>query len=362
MRYQGSIMHDSSKYNNDKKNYNNQKLLTIAIPTRNRHEFLQENLSSLNSQIKGFESVVEIIVCDNSDDDLSKKIVDKYNALNLNIIYKKNIKDIGSDRNIAQSFNMAQGKYVHIIGDDDIYYINTLSKLIEKITTGEYGSIFLRPYGFESNYLKEYPSIKIGRNKVFGRDDFLLKIATQITLLSAHVINKSLIKNINANDYCGTNLVQVNLLLDAVTKTNKNYYFNEYLLAYKKNNSGGYNLFDIFINKFGLILDDYVEKKLLSQNLKEKIECKKIKYFFPLYLFRHKYCLNKNLKEVQIYFTRLKKYNCYKYFIRPIFKLPNALSWSWCVALIIYGRLLNGDVALGATYLKSIIRKKIFFN
>ena len=216
-------MQDSSKYNNNNNNnYSDEKLLTIAIPTKNRHEFLQENLSSLNNQIKGFESVVEIIVCDNSDDDLSKKIVDKYNSLNLNIIYKRNIKDIGSDRNIAQSFNMAQGKYVHIIGDDDIYYINALSELIEKITTDEYGSIFLRPYGFETDYLKEHPSIKIGHNKVLNREDFLLKIATKITLLSAHVINKSLIKNINAKDYCGTNLVQVNLLLDAVTKTNKN--------------------------------------------------------------------------------------------------------------------------------------------
>ena len=40
---------------------------------------------------------------------------------------------------------------------------------------------------------------------IYNKDDFLLKIATQITLLSAHVINKSLISEKDANEYCGSN-------------------------------------------------------------------------------------------------------------------------------------------------------------
>ena len=100
-------------------------LLSIAIPTRNRHTFLDKSLKSLNEQIKEIDSIIEIIVSDNSDNDLTKDIVKKYNSLNLNIIYKRNLNNIGSDANVAQCFNMSNGKYVHIFCDDDIYYKNT---------------------------------------------------------------------------------------------------------------------------------------------------------------------------------------------------------------------------------------------
>ena len=79
----------------------------------------------------------------------------------------------------------------------------------------------------------------LGKTFSLGAEDFLLRITTQITLASAHIINKSLIKDINANDYCGTNLVQVNLILDAVTRSKSCFYFKKYMIAIQKNNSGG---------------------------------------------------------------------------------------------------------------------------
>tara|TARA_B100001778_G_C18550911_1_gene613016 strand:+ start:365 stop:1390 length:1026 start_codon:yes stop_codon:yes gene_type:complete len=338
---------------------NSSKLLTIAIPTKNRHEYLEENLKSLNDQYLKFKDKIEILVSDNSSNNFSKIIIDKYNKLNLDIVYIKNSRDIGSDKNIAQCFNMANGKYVHIIGDDDIYFSNSLGKLVKIIEQDEYGSIFLRPYGFTNDYKKEYPPNLFRKNAIYNCENFLLKIATQITLLSAHVINKSLIKDIDASNYCGTNLVQVNLLMDAVTKSNKNYYFKEYIIAYKRDNSGGYDFYDIFINKFNEILQLYVNKGLITKNLKERIECKKIKCFFPIYLFRYKYYQKKNIKDIENSFEVLKKNKCYKRFINPIFKLPSFFSLIWCVAMIIYGRLLNGDAPLGLAYIKRQIREKI---
>ncbi len=338
---------------------NTSKLLTIAIPTKNRHAYIEENLKSLNTQYSKFKEQIEIIVSDNSNNNLTKEIVEKYNKLNLNIIYKKNSQDIGSDRNIAECFNMAKGKYIHIIGDDDLYCSNSLKKIIKIISTDTYGSIFLRPYGFTNNYKLEYPSITIGKNKILNCDNFLLKIATQITLLSAHVINKSLIKDIDANEYCGTNLVQVNLLLEAVTRAHKNFYFKEYIIAYKRDNSGGYDFYDIFINKFNQILQSYVDRELITEVLMKKIECKKIKCFFPIYLFRYKFYQKKNFKDIESYFGILKDRKCYKKFINPIFKLPDFLALFWCLILIIYGRLLNGDFPLGIAYIKRQIREKI---
>lgn len=209
-------------------------LLSIAIPTRNRHAFLDKSLKSLNAQIEECDSLIEIIVSDNSDNNLTKEVVERYNLLNLNIIYKRNLNNIGSDANVAQCFNMSKGKYVHIFCDDDIYCKNTLRKVLDEIKKRDYGSIFLRPYGFFEDHEKEYPFNLNHRNGPLKIDDFLVKISSQMTLASANIINKSLIKDIDANDYCGTNLVQVNLLLDAVTRSESCYYFKDYIIAVQK--------------------------------------------------------------------------------------------------------------------------------
>lgn len=335
-------------------------LLSIAIPTRNRHTFLDKSLKSLNSQIEECDSLIEIIVSDNSDNNLTKEVVERYNLLNLNIIYKRNLNNIGSDANVAQCFNMSKGKYVHIFCDDDIYCKNTLRKVLDEIKKRDYGSIFLRPYGFFEDHEKEYPFNLNHRNGPLKIDDFLVKISSQMTLASANIINKSLIKDIDANDYCGTNLVQVNLLLDAVTRSESCYYFKDYIIAVQKNNSGGYDLYDVFINKFGSILQSYVEKGLISDDLKQRIECKNIKCFFPSYIFRSMYYLDEKRYKIESKFQILYKYNCYKFFIYPIFRLPYHVALIWCFLVTIYGRLINGDISLLITFIKNIGKEKIF--
>jgi abequosyltransferase len=335
-------------------------LLSIAIPTRNRHTYLDKSLKSLNEQIKGYDSIIEIIVSDNSDNNLTQNIVEKYKALNLKIRYKRNLNNIGSDANVAQCFNMSSGKYVHIFCDDDIYCANTLHKVLDEIKKENYGCIFLRPYGFYVDHEKEYPLNLTHKNEPLKIDDFLVKISSQMTLASANIINKSLIKNIDANDYCGTNLVQVNLLLDAATKSKSCYYFKDYIIAIQKNNSGGYDLYDVFINKFGSILQSYVDKGLISENLKKKIECKNVKCFFPSYIFRSMYYLKEDLSYIENKFEILREYSCYKFFILPIFKLPYNLAISWCFFVTIYGRFINGDIALLLKFIKNIKKEKIF--
>ena len=335
-------------------------LLSIAIPTRNRHTFLDKSLKSLNEQIKEIDSIIEIIVSDNSDNDLTKDIVKKYNSLNLNIIYKRNLNNIGSDANVAQCFNMSNGKYVHIFCDDDIYYKNTLHKVLDEMKKGDYGSIFLRPYGFYKDHEKEYPFNLNHKNGPLKIDDFLVKISSQMTLASANIINKSLIKDVDANDYCGTNLVQVNLLLDAVTRSEYCYYYKDYIIAVQKNNSGGYDLYDVFINKFGAILQSYVARGLISKKIKQRIECKNIKCFFPSYIFRSMYHLNESQSDIERKFKILHKYNCYKFFLYPIFKLPYQLALIWCAFATVYGRFIYGDISLIINFIKNIKKEKIF--
>ncbi len=53
------------------------KLLTIAIPTYNRAEYLDKQLGWLAEAIKGYESDCEILVSDNCSTDHNQSIISK---------------------------------------------------------------------------------------------------------------------------------------------------------------------------------------------------------------------------------------------------------------------------------------------
>ena len=105
-------------------------------------------------------------------------------------------------------------------------------------------------------------------NKEYKNTLFLKKIATQLTLISSCVFNKSILKNIEPYNYCGSNLVQTNFYIQSIMSRNTSYYFSDFMIAYKKNNSGGYNLFQVFAVNFGDILDNYIKKGFISSKIK----------------------------------------------------------------------------------------------
>ncbi|EEF26878.1 conserved hypothetical protein, partial [Ricinus communis] len=178
--------------------------------------------------------VLEVIVSDNCSTDTTPEVVASAQSQGLNIRYIRNKVDIGSDANIAQCFNEAFGHYVQIMGDDDLYVKGTLSYLIDHLQKAEYGIVCLRPFGYEADPDKEYPRGGDARIETYDKvGDFLAAIGPYITFISACIINKRVQEDIDARQFCGSNLVQVQ----------RNVYLKRYILACKRANSGGYDFF-----------------------------------------------------------------------------------------------------------------------
>ncbi|MFO5439541.1 MAG: glycosyltransferase family 2 protein, partial [Dolichospermum sp.] len=111
------------------------KLLTIAIPTYNRAELLDKQLTWLSQAIKGFETECEILVSDNCSTDHTQSIISKWQNILKNITFKsnKNPENIGVMRNIFYCLSSATTKYVWTIGDDDPIQERAVAYVIEKI-------------------------------------------------------------------------------------------------------------------------------------------------------------------------------------------------------------------------------------
>jgi glycosyltransferase involved in cell wall biosynthesis len=111
------------------------KLLTIAIPTYNRANSLEQQLEWLSKAIKGYECECEVLVSDNCSTDNTQEIIKKWQHTLNNITFRhnRNSENLGVMRNIIYCLSSATTKYVWTIGDDDPIQERAVSYVIGKI-------------------------------------------------------------------------------------------------------------------------------------------------------------------------------------------------------------------------------------
>jgi glycosyltransferase involved in cell wall biosynthesis len=94
-------------------------LLSIVVPTKNRHyylEFLVRYFHSIDSD------KIELIIQDNSDPKSNSEFISFINEINdLRISYSYIIEELSVVENCDRAIANARGEYVTLIGDDDIF-------------------------------------------------------------------------------------------------------------------------------------------------------------------------------------------------------------------------------------------------
>lgn len=104
--------------------------LTVLIPTYNRKKLLEFTLELLVSELKKFPKFeFEVIVSDNSSIESPKDVIDNLN--DPRISYIENLKNIGISRNILNASKLAKGKYLWILGDDDLVDSKAISAIVD---------------------------------------------------------------------------------------------------------------------------------------------------------------------------------------------------------------------------------------
>ncbi|WP_353932258.1 glycosyltransferase family 2 protein [Okeanomitos corallinicola TIOX110] len=111
------------------------KILTIAIPTYNRADLLDQQLEWLFKAIKGYENDCEILVSDNCSSDHTPEVIKKWQYIFNNVTFKvnRNSENLGVMRNIIYCLSSATTKYVWAIGDDDPIQDKAVNYVIDKI-------------------------------------------------------------------------------------------------------------------------------------------------------------------------------------------------------------------------------------
>ncbi|KMY86508.1 Glycosyltransferase involved in cell wall biogeneis [Candidatus Paraburkholderia calva] len=334
-------------------------LLTVAIPTYTRANFLELNLQRLVEEARTLApGLLEVVVSDNCSTDATPEVVARAQAQGLPIRYIRNMVDIGSDANIAQCFNEARSHYVQIMGDDDMYVSGTLSYLIDHLNKAEYGIVCLRPFGYENDPEKEYPGGDASIETYDKVGDFLAAIGPYITFISACIINKRVQEEIDARQFCGSNLVQVHLIVNAVLQVKHNSYLKRYILACKRANSGGYDFSEVFVERLGRILDSYREAGLGPSEIRQ-FETRMLTSYHPFNLVRQRLARQGDLRATYKYFSeRFGDRPLFVFWVAPIIRWSRPLALVWGMMATLIGRTANGDLRRGAFFALNKLRRK----
>jgi glycosyltransferase involved in cell wall biosynthesis len=104
-------------------------LVSILIPTYNRPRFFE--LALLSALYQTYANI-EIVIADDSTDDLTEKLVkEKYLPYFNHIRYFKNKNNLGQFSNDLKLFELAKGEYVNFLMDDDLFHSNKINKMMK---------------------------------------------------------------------------------------------------------------------------------------------------------------------------------------------------------------------------------------
>jgi glycosyltransferase involved in cell wall biosynthesis len=109
-----------------------EKLLSICIPTFNRARSLDLLMGNIATEIAGIEGKVEVCVSDNHSPDGTRGVLESWKA-RLPLVFSSNDENIGYDRNVLKVTNLASGRFVWLMGDDDLVMEGAVKRVVDGI-------------------------------------------------------------------------------------------------------------------------------------------------------------------------------------------------------------------------------------
>jgi glycosyltransferase involved in cell wall biosynthesis len=103
-------------------------LVSVLIPAYNRPDYLEVALQSVLDQTYKH---IEIVICDDSTNDLSEQMIQPYLAKHPNIRYFRNERNLGQFENDLRLFDLAEGEYINYLMDDDLFHVTKIERMMD---------------------------------------------------------------------------------------------------------------------------------------------------------------------------------------------------------------------------------------
>lgn len=106
-------------------------LISVAIPTRQRREYLEATLASVLEQAE--EVGGEVVVSDNASRDGTRELLDSFRDRPGRLHIHTQPENVGLDRNMRDVATLCRGEYVWMLGDDDAATPGSLRRIADML-------------------------------------------------------------------------------------------------------------------------------------------------------------------------------------------------------------------------------------
>lgn len=243
-----------------------QKVLSLCFPTYNRGWCMQEQIFRLRQCPQNVLDSIEILISDNCSSDNTQQIVEDAINDGFECRYIRNHENLGMDGNFVSCFKKATGKYIWLLGDDDIIRIEQLAHLVKVLSRStEFGLIHIMCHGN-----------KIGTNtiiEVSDKSEMIKSVSYYVTFISANIVNGKYVKDIDFDRYMGTFFTLMPLYITAIMNSSFNCLIFDEIFEPPKDYSrnGGYNFFEVFVHNYLTIWSEFLYDRQLLKWLKKDI-------------------------------------------------------------------------------------------
>lgn len=122
-------------------------LLSICITTYNRAAWLAHSLPLILEQTRPYQDMIEVVVCDNTSTDNTPAVVQGMGHY-ANLYFYRNEKNVGMLGNLSVSSRRGRGRYIWVIGDDDLLVEGTLERILAAIVHHPDSELLYLNYAF----------------------------------------------------------------------------------------------------------------------------------------------------------------------------------------------------------------------
>jgi glycosyltransferase involved in cell wall biosynthesis len=333
----------------DSEPFESRPLLTIAIPTYNRSDLLQQLLDCLRKEIRGHPEV-RLLVSDNASTDSTERVVEDERTLGTPLDYIRNAENVGADANFLQCFERATGKYVWIMSDDDLLRPGTVATVVSYLERDEYDLVFIEQAGFWVDPAATIPRTSPRKPIVCTQaSEFLRRVHIFTTLISCNIINKDRVDSVPHAPFStlvNSNLIQLGWTFTALRNHRKSLYVADRLVYYRLGNTGGYGVCRVFGTQLARITREW----LATPRLDKIVLNASLQRLLPRFVLASKTTHGAYAEEdPHAQLSGEFRHNVrYWLFLYPLLVLPGRLAGGWLQVIRVVNRL---DRALGYPFL-----------
>lgn len=215
-------------------------IASVCVTSYNRVNELLRLLNSIDA-VK-YKEQIEIVISEDKSPKRAeiKEMVEKFQQNSLyNIRFNSNESNLGYDRNLGKLIELAEGKFIIFMSDDDSFILGQLDVYIDTLLTNDDCKLAYSPFLYsatQSNYREYAESFKIkAGSKEIGRYVY------DSILFSGLTFRRDEIKSYDSSKFLNTYYFQVYMFLSVFHKCGA-YYLNIPLVLCNEDGENGFGL------------------------------------------------------------------------------------------------------------------------